>query len=170
ALQQDGVHHQRRRAAVGVDRRGGRRLRALADRCAARGAGAAQAGGSPGARINPKPRVVLDTHVWLDWLVFDDPGIVPIRNAVGTGRVEIYMDAVCEEELARVLARGFAKRTLDARAQEACIAQCRRLSKRIEAKLSEGERRLLPACRDPDDQTFPAAARVAGAPVLVTND
>ena len=50
--------------------------------------------------------MVLDTHVWLDWLVFEDPGIVPIRNAVGTGRVEIYMDAVCEEELARVLSAG----------------------------------------------------------------
>ena len=47
-----------------------------------------------------KPRLVLDTHVWLDWLVFEDPGIVPIRNAVGTGRVEVYVDAVCEAELA----------------------------------------------------------------------
>src|SRR5687767_9147438 len=44
-----------------------------------------------------KPRLVLDTNVWLDWLVFEDPGIVPIRNAAGTGRVEIYIDAVCEE-------------------------------------------------------------------------
>ena len=43
-----------------------------------------------------KPRVVLDTHVWLDWLAFEDPGIVPIRNAVGTGRVELYVDALCE--------------------------------------------------------------------------
>ena len=22
-----------------------------------------------------KPRLVLDTHVWLDWLLFEDPGI-----------------------------------------------------------------------------------------------
>jgi putative PIN family toxin of toxin-antitoxin system len=102
--------------------------------------------------------------------VFDDPGIVPIRNAVGTGRAEIYMDAVCEEELARVLARGFAKRTLDAKAQEACIAQCRRLSKRIETRLAEGERRQLPVCRDPDDQKFLEAALAAGARFLVTKD
>jgi len=114
--------------------------------------------------------VVLDTHVWLDWLVFEDPGIVAIRNAVGTGKVEIYVDAVCEEELARVLARGFVRRTLDAKAQEACIAQCRRLSKRIEARLTEGERRSLPACRDPDDQKFLEAALAAGASFLVTKD
>ena len=113
---------------------------------------------------------MLDTHVWLDWLVFEDPGIVPIRNAVGTGRVEIYMDVVCEEELARVLARGFSTRKLDAKAQEACITQCRRLSKRIESKLTDGEKRQLPACRDPDDQKFLEAALAAGAGFLVTKD
>jgi putative PIN family toxin of toxin-antitoxin system len=80
------------------------------------------------------------------------------------------MDAACEEELARVLARGFAKRTLDAKAQEACIAQCRRLSKRIAANLHDGERRQLPVCRDPDDQKFLEAALAAGASLLVTKD
>jgi putative PIN family toxin of toxin-antitoxin system len=117
-----------------------------------------------------KPRVVLDTHVWLDWLVFEDPGIVPIRNAVGTGRVEIYMDALCEAELARVLARGFAKRRLDAAAQADCIAQSRRLSKRIDTRLPDGERMGLPACRDPDDQKFLEAALAAGAQFLITKD
>jgi putative PIN family toxin of toxin-antitoxin system len=118
----------------------------------------------------PKPRLVLDTNIWLEWLVFEDPGIVPIRNAVGTGRVEVYVDAVCEEELARVLARGFAKRTLDAQAQAACIAQCRRLAKRIDGGLPQAERAKLPACRDPDDQKFLEAALAAGAQFLITKD
>lgn len=113
---------------------------------------------------------MLDTNVWLEWLVFDDPGIVPIRNAVGTGRVEVYVDAVCEEELARVLARGFAKRTLDAQAQAACIAQCRRLAKRIDAAVPQAERARLPACRDPDDQKFLEAALAAQAQFLITKD
>ena len=117
-----------------------------------------------------KPRLVLDTNVWLEWLVFEDPGIVPIRNAVGTGRVEVYVDAVCEEELARVLARGFARRTLDAKAQAACIAQCRRLAKRINAVLPQAERAKLPVCRDPDDQKFLEAALAAGAQFLITKD
>jgi uncharacterized protein len=120
--------------------------------------------------VRTKPRLVLDTHVWLDWLVFEDPGIVPIRNAVGTGQVELYVDAVCEEELARVLARGFAKRTLDAAAQAACIAQCRRLARRIDAAAPAGERARLPACRDPDDQKFLEAALAAGAQFLITKD
>ena len=118
----------------------------------------------------PILRLVLDTNVWLDWLVFDDPGIVPIRNAVGTGRVELYVDAVCEAELVEVLARGFAKRTLDGAAQAACIAQCRRLAKRIDAAAPAAERAALPACKDPDDQKFLEAALAAGAQFLVTKD
>jgi len=117
-----------------------------------------------------KPRLVLDTHVWLDWLVFDDPGIVKIRNAVGTGRVEVYVDAVCEEELVRVMARGFAKRTLDPQAQAACLAQCRRLAKRIDAAAPDAARAGLPRCGDPDDQKFLEAALAARAQFLVTKD
>jgi uncharacterized protein len=117
-----------------------------------------------------KPRVVLDTNVWLDWLVFDDPGIVPIRNAVGTGRVELYVDALCEAEFVEVLARGFAKRTLDKAAQAECIAQCRRLAKRIDAAAPPAQRALLPTCKDPDDQKFLEAALAAGAQFLVTKD
>src|SRR5262245_25435711 len=115
-----------------------------------------------------RPRLVLDTNIWLEWLVFEDPGIVPIRNAVGTGRVEVYVDAVCEEELARVLARGFAKRTLDAAAQAACIAQCRRLAKRIDGGLPQAERAKLPVCRDPGGQKFMEAALAAGGQYMVT--
>ena len=116
------------------------------------------------------PRLVLDTNVWLDWLVFDDPGIAPIRNAVGTGRVELYLDAVCEAELVEVLARGFAKRTLDEAAQAQCIAQCRRLAKRIDMALPPAQRAALPVCKDPDDQKFLEAALAAGAQFLVTKD
>ena len=116
------------------------------------------------------PRLVLDTHVWLDWLVFEDPGIVKIRNAVGTGRAEVYLDAVCEAELVRVLARGFAKRTLDPKAQAECLAQCRRLAKRIDSAAPEAARAGLPRCGDPDDQKFLEAALAAGAQFLITKD
>ena len=117
-----------------------------------------------------KPRLVLDTHVWLDWLVFEDPGVIRIRNAVGTGRAEVYIDAVCEEELVRVLARGFAKRTVDAAAQAACLASCRRLARRIDSAAPEAARAGLPRCGDPDDQKFLEAALAANAQFLITKD
>jgi len=112
------------------------------------------------------PRLVLDTHVWLDWLVFDDPGIVKIRNAVGTGRVEVYIDAVCEEELVRVLAYDLGKHTIDAQAQAECLERCRRVVKRVGVTGVRG----LPRCSDPDDQKFLEAALAANAQFLITKD
>src|SRR5207302_3154021 len=73
-------------------------------------------------------------------------------------------------ELARVLAYDLHKRKLDAAAQAACIAQCRRLSHRIDATLPEPQRSGLPRCRDPEDQKFLEAALVARADFLITRD
>jgi predicted nucleic acid-binding protein len=117
-----------------------------------------------------KPRLVLDTHVWLDWLVFDDPGIVRIRNVVGTGRAQAFIDEAGEDELIRVLARGFAKRTLDPKAQAECLEICRKFTTRIEAPAPEGARAVLPRCGDPDDQKFLEAALAVDAHYLVTKD
>ena len=117
-----------------------------------------------------KLRLVLDTHVWLDWLVFEDPGIAPIRDAIVTRRAEVYIDEACEEELARVLARGLGKRTLDAEIQTACMNELSRVALRIEAPAPEAARAELPRCGDPDDQKFLEAALAAGADYLVTKD
>ena len=99
--------------------------------------------------------------------MFEDPGIAPIRDAVAAGAAEVYVDAACEEELARVLARGVAKRTFDA---EACMDKYRLLGRRIEVPLSAAERARLPVCRDPDDQKFLEAALAARAQFLVSKD
>lgn len=132
------------------------------------------AGGEPGAAPVPSARgrlrVVLDTNVWLDWLVFDDPGIAPIRDALAADRVEILIDAACEAELERALAYDLGRRTLGAAAQAAGIAECRRIARRIEAVAPEAERVRLPQCRDRDDQKFLEAALAAGAEMLVTRD
>lgn len=109
--------------------------------------------------------------MWLDWLVFDDPAIVPLKAAVAEKRAELFIDAACEAELERALGYDFgSKFTLDARAQGACLAECRRVAKRIESVLTEAERAGLPRCRDRDDQKFLEAALAARADVLVTKD
>ena len=103
-------------------------------------------------------RLVLDTHIWLDWLVFEDTGIARIRQLQGAKRLEICIDTVCEAELVRVLGYPFCKRVLDRKAQEAAIAQCRRIATRVGAAAPAAERARLPACRDPEDQKFLEAA------------
>jgi len=115
-------------------------------------------------------RIILDTNIWLDWLVFHDPGMSFLKREVEEKRIEIFIDAACEAELERVLAYDLARHTLDAGAQAACLAECRRIARRIEAAAPEAERRLLPRCLDPDDQKFLELALAARADVLVTKD
>ena len=112
------------------------------------------------------PRLVLDTNVWLDWLVFAEPGVAPLKDAVVLGRFTVCIDEACEAELIRVLAYDLGKHSIDAAAQAAALAACRQVAKRIEAAPAAG----LPKCRDPDDQKFLEAALAAGADFLVTKD
>ena len=115
-------------------------------------------------------RLVLDTQVWLDWLVFDDKDIAPLRNAVALKRAQVFIDAACEAELERVLAYDLGKRSLDPAARAACLVQCRRVAHVFKNNLSKGEKASLPRCRDPDDQIFLEAALAIGADVLVSKD
>ena len=115
-------------------------------------------------------RLVLDTQIWLDWLVFDDPGVRALRNAVERGRAQVFMDAACDAELERVLAYDLGRHSIPPAAQAAALAQARRLSSRIENTLTPAERTGLPRCRDADDQIFLEAALAARADVLVTKD
>ena len=115
-------------------------------------------------------RIVLDTNIWLDWLVFKDASVLYLKTWVAEGRAEIFIDAACEAELGRVLAYDLARHTLDAEAQAACLAECRRIARRIDTASPEDERKRLPRCADPDDQKFLELALVAHADVLVTKD
>jgi putative PIN family toxin of toxin-antitoxin system len=117
--------------------------------------------------VSERLRLILDTNVWLDWLVFDDPSVEPISAAVAAGRAEVFIDAACEAELERALGYDLGKRTVDI---AACIAECARVARRIDSPMPEAVRARLPACRDPDDQKFLEAALAAGAGILVTKD
>ena len=115
-------------------------------------------------------RIVLDTNIWLDWLVFNDLSVLYLKKAVSDGKAQIFIDAACEAELERVLAYDLARHTLDPAAQAACLAECRRVAQRIDAPAPEAERTLLPRCVDPDDQKFLELALAARADVLITKD
>ncbi|HSG76841.1 MAG TPA: putative toxin-antitoxin system toxin component, PIN family [Burkholderiales bacterium] len=111
-------------------------------------------------------RVVLDTQVWLDWLVFDDPAVGRLREAQAAGRIEIVIDEVCEAELVRVLGYDLGKFSLEPDEQTHCVARARGVSRRVPAG-SPGE---LPRCKDPDDQKFLELAASTGARILVSKD
>jgi putative PIN family toxin of toxin-antitoxin system len=115
-------------------------------------------------------RVVLDTNVWLDWLVFDDPGIAPLRAACLAASLEVVIDAECEAELERALGYRFYREVLPPEKQAACLAECRRVARRIEPHAGDAADHALPKCRDRDDQKFLELARDARADALVTKD
>ena len=122
----------------------------------------------------PILRLVLDTNVWLDWLVFGDPSVAPLKSAVADGRAEILIDPACEAELARVLAYDLGRHSLDAAAQAACLAECRRIARKSGSDPDSPGWGLtpvfLPRCADPGDQIFLEAALAARADFLVTKD
>jgi putative PIN family toxin of toxin-antitoxin system len=112
-------------------------------------------------------RLVLDTNVWLDWLIFNDPVIAPLRAAKDNGSIEIVIDDPCRTELARVLA--YPKFALDDRAQGDLLAQADQSSTRLVA-LSYPNADSLSACKDPDDVKFQLLACASNADWLITKD
>src|SRR5258708_25406931 len=128
----------RRDLASGCRSRG-EGVRAERDRVRREGARAG-AGGPRDLSVPSPRRLVLDTNVWLDWLVFDDPSIAPIKAAVAANSVEILIDAACEAELERALGYDLGRKfTLDADAQGAFIAEGRRVARRLGSRAGEAD-------------------------------
>lgn len=114
-------------------------------------------------------RVVLDSNVWIDILVFDDPHTRPIRAALESGALEAMIDARCLAELTYVLDYPqFAKREIDKAAALATLGRLSRLVEPAPAPIEDA--RPLPKCKDRDDQKFLELAHTAGADWLVSKD
>ena len=112
-------------------------------------------------------QLVLDTNVWIDWLLFNDPSVAPLKEAHRDGRVRIVVDEACLDELNSVLAYpefglDDAQRQIHLAAVDRCVVRpdIRRVARPTP----------LPLCSDPDDQKFLALARDASADWLITRD
>ncbi|WP_042884737.1 PIN domain-containing protein [Cupriavidus necator] len=115
------------------------------------------------------PCVVLDSNIWVDLLVFRDPHVEPIRQALEAGTIAPVIRADCREELRRVLAYPqFARFDVDI---DAALATVDRLT-RLEPlpPQAESDAIKLPRCKDTDDQKFVELAHFAGAACLVSKD
>ena len=112
-------------------------------------------------------RLVLDTNVWLDLLVFEDPRCAALAVALDTGRALALIDAACRAEWPRVLA--YPALQLSAQAQQALVRQLDALAVRCEEARPEDARPVL-RCRDKDDQKFLALALRAHAQALLSRD
>ena len=117
----------------------------------------------------PALHVVLDSNVWIDILVFDDPATRPIRAALDARTLKALIDARCLNELTRVLDYPqFVRMAVDKAAALATLAQ---LSQLVAPEPPENaDERPLPKCRDRDDQKFLELAHASKADWLVSKD
>ncbi|MEX3930868.1 putative toxin-antitoxin system toxin component, PIN family [Paraburkholderia phymatum] len=120
------------------------------------------------------PAVVLDSNVWIDILVFDDPHTRPILAALERGALRALIDARCLAELTHVLDYPqFEKRAVD---KAAALARLARLSTLVEPPVSADhadnvdDARPLPKCKDRDDQKFLELAHAVQADWLISKD
>ena len=106
--------------------------------------------------------VVIDTNIWLDWLVFDDPGVTRLRAAVAAGRLRVMATPVMRAELLAVLERPM----IHARHGDAlaCLAGFDAVAAIHPPAPACGLR-----CTDPDDQMFIDLA-VAHRALLLSKD
>lgn len=112
-------------------------------------------------------RLVLDTNVWIDWLVFDDPAVAPLKAAQREGRAVIVLDDDCLRELGTVLT--YPEFGLDDARKADHLAEVARCTARHERRGSPATI-ALPRCSDPDDQKFMVLALDATADWLLTRD
>ncbi|WP_109481692.1 putative toxin-antitoxin system toxin component, PIN family [Paraburkholderia sp. C35] len=121
-----------------------------------------------GPAATPTPAVVLDSNVWIDILVFDDPHTRPILAALESGALRALIDARCLAELTYVLDYPqFEKRAID---KAAALARLARLSTLVEPPAPTEHPPPVPKCKDRDDQKFLELAYAMQADWLVSKD
>ena len=114
------------------------------------------------------PRVVLDSNVWIDILIFDDSATRPIHVALERGELDAVIDSRCLSELARVLDYPqFVARAVDKAAALAVVARLATLAQPHSPPASSAP---LPKCKDRDDQKFLELAHAVKADWLISKD
>lgn len=116
------------------------------------------------------PRLVLDTNVYLDLLLFGDPRAGALHAALHAGSVIATTDADCRAEYLRVLA--YPQLGLTAAQQRDLANRHDELSQSFPHDAADciPSASPLPRCADPDDQKFLLLAQACGARWLISRD
>lgn len=112
------------------------------------------------------PTVLIDTNVLLDWLVFGDPRVLPLTDAVRSGSLRWVVSQPMIDELEHVLTRD------EIVAWKPDGSSITSLLERHAVRLAPAATPWLPPlrCTDPDDQKFLDLALHTGARWLVSRD
>ena len=112
--------------------------------------------------------MVLDSNVWIDILVFDDPATRPIRAALEARTLEALIDARCLNELTHVLDYPqFVRMAVD---KTAALATVARLSQLIAPEPPADDARRCPNAATATTRSFSNSRMRRGATWLVSKD
>lgn len=110
-------------------------------------------------------RYILDTNIWLDWLVFQNDSLDELKKAHAKGHfVIIYTDEMLEEFI-DVIGRAQFKLTLEQ--QGAAKLAVMQIAKKVETKAKPMN---SIHCQDKDDQIFIDMALAHQAQWLISKD
>ncbi len=118
-------------------------------------------------------KLVLDTNVVIDWLVFEDPFLNPFRAGVLESRITIVTHQPAIDELRRVLSYPALKLKATRQAEVLLQYQARTIQPSgsdIQARQHMEPPAGFPRCRDPDDNHFLVLAWRSRADALVSRD
>jgi putative PIN family toxin of toxin-antitoxin system len=118
-------------------------------------------------------KLVLDTNVVLDWLVFEDDGVETLRRGVADQRIAVLTYELALAELRRVLT--YPQLQLEPAEQSKVFETYRATAAMVTVPQGYSPEQLMlppgfPRCRDPDDNHFLALTHHARADALVSKD
>jgi predicted nucleic acid-binding protein len=117
--------------------------------------------------VAPRPVIVLDTNVVLDWLLFNDPRSARMAAAIVQHQVQWIAMRAMRDEFAAVLQRGLAAARGADVATVLAVWDAHAQPRDTPAQLPSAMRLR---CSDPDDQMFLDLAHAAGARWLLSRD
>jgi putative PIN family toxin of toxin-antitoxin system len=123
---------------------------------------------TPGPVGPAAPRIVLDTNVCLDLLLFEDPRVNLLAEALRSGNVVAVVDEDCRAEWLRVL--GYPALRLQDPRRSALIDAFDALMQPVSTDANRRDGKPPPRCVDPDDQKFLRLAHATGARWLLSRD
>ena len=117
-------------------------------------------------------RLVVDTNICLDLLLFDDPACAGWLNDAASGHLELVTDRPCRDEWRRVL--GYDALRLDSHQQHVLDLRHTAIwtvwSEAGQPASRHDGRDALPRCRDADDQKFLELAVRCQAHAVISRD
>ena len=118
----------------------------------------------PAVQSDPRPAIVVDTQVVMDWLVFNDPRVQGLAAALSSGALRWLVAPAMRDEIRHVLGRGVAASF----SPDLALIEARFDAHSEPVDSAEPSPRLV--CRDPDDQKFIDLALACRARWLLSRD